>query len=304
MTKDAWLKRRNLLRAGAGLSVGGLLQACGGGGGDSGTVPVTSGGSTVSLSNLDASTYMIGYTVNLQGGQRTFLLGTGFPIEGNLIATNAHVTAGLLTEARQLARNGIRIVKASAYQSETGREIPLLKAVIHPSYSGDTRSPDVGLFEAREQLPARLELESAQGTTRLRKGDSLQQNGFPGDLFNAVFNNFQPGLSVPKATLFTGTIQTIEHFDSRVIVDPTNLSLIDMYAAQHGHVWRHQRFTDSQQRKSDRGAQLRAQLQRRCRGAQWAKYGRAHTDGNRQLGNQRQASAQPGFFLQTGRARS
>ncbi len=221
--------RRLILRSGMGVSLGGLLSACGGGGG--GTAVSATGGAAPApeLSNLDASTYMIGYTVEVQGRERTFLLGTGFAIEGNLIATNSHVTQGLLEEARSLAQAGIRLKKASAFQSETGREFPLLKAVIHPSYTGSTRSPDVGLFEAREQLPTRLTLESPEGSTRLRKGDALQQNGFPGDLFNAVFNDFQPGLSVPKATLYSGTLQAIEHFDTRVVVNPANLSTIDMY---------------------------------------------------------------------------
>ena len=233
MDHKKWLARRMILRTGAALPLGGLLSACGGGGGGDSAVSATPGPapapSAPTLSNLDAATFMIGYTFDLNGSERTFLLGTGFAIEGNLIATNSHVTQGLLDEARSLAQNGIRLKKASAYQSETGREFPVLKAVIHPSYTGSTRSPDVGLFEARDVLPNTLALETAEGTTRLRKGDALTQNGFPGDLFNAVFDNFQPGLSVPKATLYTGTIQTIEHFDSRVVVDPARLSTIDMY---------------------------------------------------------------------------
>jgi V8-like Glu-specific endopeptidase len=226
----SWKARRRVLRTGAGFSLGSLLAACGGGGGGNTAVSATPAPPPAPvLSQLDAATYMIGYTVQTQGGERTFLMGTGFAIEDNLIATNSHVTKGILDEARTLAQNGIRLTRVTAYQSETGRAFPLLKAVIHPSYTGDTRSPDVGLFESREQLPTRLTLETPEGTTRLRKGDALQQNGFPGDLFDAVFNDFQPGLSVPKATLFTGTIQTIEKFDSRVVVDPANLSTIDMY---------------------------------------------------------------------------
>ena len=194
MDHKKWLARRMILRTGAALPLGGLLSACGGGGGGDSAVSATPGPAPAptapTLSALDAATFMIGYTFDLNGSERTFLLGTGFAIEGNLIATNSHVTQGLLDEARSLAQNGIRLKKASAYQSETGREFPLLKAVIHPSYTGSTRSPDVGLFEARDVLPNTLALETAEGTTRLRKGDALTQNGFPGDLFNAVFDNF------------------------------------------------------------------------------------------------------------------
>jgi len=203
------------------------VAACGGGGG--GTEVSSGGGTPPNISNLDASTYMIGYTIEGRNGRQTLLMGTGFAIGGNRIATNSHVTQGILDQARQLAQSGISIVDVSAYQSETGAVVPLLKAAIHPSYTGSTRSPDVGLFEARTTLPNTLTLEEANGTTGLRKGDALQLNGFPGDLFDALFNNFQPGLSIPQATLFSGTMQAIQNFDTRVVVDPANISTVDMY---------------------------------------------------------------------------
>jgi len=219
-----------ILRTGFGASLGGLLSACGGGGGSDSAVSASPTPPPAQvLSDLDAATFMIGLTTEGPGGTRTILLGTGFAIEGNLIATNSHVTKGVLDSARSLAQNGTRITQVTAFQSETGRSVPLLQAVVHPSWTGSTRSPDVGLFEAREALPVFLKLETPEGTTRLRKGDPLQQNGFPGDIFDVTFADFQPGLSVPKATLFTGTIQAIEKFDSRVVVNPVNLATIDMY---------------------------------------------------------------------------
>ncbi len=208
------------------------MAACGGGGGgggDSGTTAVSSGGTTVPISNLDASTYMIGITTVGPRGQRTTIHATGFAVGDNLIATNAHVTQGVLDNARALAAGQEKITAVTAYQSETGRAFPLLTAVTHPSYNGDTRSPDVGLFVSREVLPAKLALDDPQSTTRLRKGDPMQLNGFPGVLFDQVYPNFQPGLSVPKAQLFSCNIQTIEAFDSRKVVDPTNISTIEMY---------------------------------------------------------------------------
>jgi V8-like Glu-specific endopeptidase len=212
-----------------------VLAACGGGGGggESTSTAVSSGGTAVPISNLDASTYMIGVTAVAQnGGSRTFLLGTGFAIADNLIATNAHVTKAVLDTARQIAQRGERITAVTAFQSETGRGTTLLTAITHPSYSNNTRSPDVGLFISREALSAKLTLEDPQVSARLRKGDALQINGFPGDLFNLVFRSFQPGLSVPKASLLSCTVQTIENFDNRVAVDPANIADVDMY--QHG----------------------------------------------------------------------
>ena len=224
---------RNALLA---IALGLLVVGCGGGGGgDSGSsTPSTgSGTTTTNISNTDASTFMIGITKqNQQGASVTFLLGTGFAISDNLIATNAHVTKGVLDTARDLARAGEKITAVTAFQSETGRAYPLLTAVVHPSYSGDTRSPDVGLFVSREVLSAKLTLDDPQATTRLRKGDPIQINGFPGDLFNFVYQNFQPGLTVPKASLLSCNIQTISNFDNRKVVDPANLATVEMY--EHG----------------------------------------------------------------------
>jgi hypothetical protein len=212
------------------------LSACGGGGGgggESGTTAVSAGGQTVAISSVDAATYMIGITKqNRAGVQSASLLGTGFAVGDNMIATNAHVSKGVLDVARQMAPAGEKIVAVTAYQSETGKAYPLLTAIVHPSYSGDSRSPDVGLFVTRDLLTAKLTLDDPEATTRLRKGDPMTMNGFPGILFDAVFQNFQPGLSVPKATLFTCNIQTIENFLTAVTVDPTKLNLIEMY--QHG----------------------------------------------------------------------
>ena len=132
---------RNALLA---IALGLLVVGCGGGGGgDSGSsTPSTgSGTTTTNISNTDASTFMIGITKqNQQGASVTFLLGTGFAISDNLIATNAHVTKGVLDTARDLARAGEKITAVTAFQSETGRAYPLLTAVVHPSYTGDTRT--------------------------------------------------------------------------------------------------------------------------------------------------------------------
>ncbi len=211
-----------------------VLAACGGGGGggESTTTAVSSGGTAVPISNLDASTFMIGITTVGPGGQRTTIHGTGFAVGDNLIATNAHVTQGVLDNARLLAPRQEKITAVTAYQSETGRAFPLLTAITHPSWNGDTRSPDVGLFVSREVLTAKLTLDDPQSTARLRKGDPMQLNGFPGVLFEAVYPNFQPGLSVPKSNLFSCNIQTIEAFDSRKVVDPTNVATFEMYT--HG----------------------------------------------------------------------
>ncbi len=226
--------RRFLLRAAVGLPAGGLLAACGGGGGGGSDPAAVLGASSTApvpstLSPLDAATYMVGMTFDSQGRERTILIGTGWAVDTNLLATNGHVVDAINDTARNLGRANVAVKRVSAYQSETGREVAILRAANHPSWNRSTRSPDVGLLETRTALPSVLTLEAPDGTTRLRKGDPLQLNGFPGDVFELVNADFQPGLSVPRSSLFSGTIQAIEHFDARVVVDPANLSTVDMY---------------------------------------------------------------------------
>lgn len=208
--------------------------SCGGGGSGGGNPttpdnPALDNPSNPKTSQLDAATFMIGYTYEEQGQEMTQLLGTAFAIDDHLLATNSHVTQGVLDIARQLAQRGIQVKSVSAFQSETGLEVPLLEALVHPSYTGSTRSPDVGLFVTRDILPKTLRLASAREAVSLKKGNDLQLNGFPGDVSQAIFGrSFTPGLSVPQATLFTGNIQVLQNFDERVVVDADNIHTIDM----------------------------------------------------------------------------
>ena len=218
------------------VAMAGLLSACGGGGDAGPAAPATpaspsggSGGGTTppaSSSNLDASSYVV---VVKTDRRSPFAFGTAFAIGDRMLATNSHVTKGVLDFARAAARNGERVTGVSAFQSETGREFPLIEAMVHPSYTG-TKSPDVGLLVARDSLPARLELATPQEATTMRKGDSLQLNGFPGNVFEQTFGDgFQPGLSVPQASLFTGNVQAVRAFDERVVVDPANVNTVERY---------------------------------------------------------------------------
>jgi Trypsin-like peptidase domain len=214
----------------------GFISACGGGG-DSGAAapatpaPTSSGSGSgsnppASSSDLDAATYVI---VLKTDRRAPIAFGTAFAIGDRLLATNSHVTKGVLESARAMAQQGERVIGVSAFQSETGREIPLLEALVHPTYT-NTRSPDVGLFVARDPLPTRLTLASPEEASALRKGDSLQVNGFPGDVWDQIIGtSFQPGLTVPQASLFSGTVQALRNFDERVVVNPASTATIDMF---------------------------------------------------------------------------
>ena len=216
----------------------GFLAACGGGG-DAGPAapssnpPAASGNpapSPAPTPNADSASFLIVLKIQGQGGLRYFAFGSGFAVDSRLIATNSHVTRGVLETARGLAARGERVVGVSAFQSETGREFALLEALVHPSYTGSTRSPDVGLFVARDSLPQQLALATPEEAGLLRKGDSMQVNGFPGDVFKQIIGNqFQPGLTVAQASLFSGTVQALRNFDERVVVNPPSERTVDYF---------------------------------------------------------------------------
>ena len=243
MTTTLNLSRRRAGLAALALSVGpllfgSLLAACGGGGGGGSESPAVASSATPApapaapprpSSNLDASTFVVGVRIEVQGRTVFQNIGTAFAIDDKLLATNSHVTQAFLQAARDAAAAGGRVTGGSAFQSETGREFPLIEAIVHPSYTG-TQSPDVGLLVARDSLPNRLPLASPEEATTLRKGDGLQLNGFPGDVFEQIFGaGFQPGLSVPQASLFSGNVQAVRAFDERVVVDPANISTVQRY---------------------------------------------------------------------------
>jgi Trypsin-like peptidase domain len=186
-----------------------------------------SGGTTApSGSNLDSSSYVV---VVKTDRRSPFAFGTAFAIGDRMLATNSHVTQGVLEFAQAAARSGERVIGVSAFQSETGREFPLLEAIVHPSYTG-TNSPDVGLLVARDSLPSQLPLATPEETATVRKGDTLQLNGFPGNVFQQTFgDSFQPGFSVPQASLFVGNVQAVRAFDERIVVDPANINTVERF---------------------------------------------------------------------------
>ncbi len=183
-----------------------------------------------SQADLSAATYIIVmFWSSASNGSFSEMLGTGFAVGGDLIATNAHVAGEILNRARQYGQFGFSLTKASAFRAETGAEIPLLEALVHPSYNNNTRSPDIGLFVARATLPVSLKLATNAEVAAIRPGNQINLNGFPGDVFSAIFaRGFMPGLSIPQATLFTGNVQSLQKFDERSVIDPNNPLSIDM----------------------------------------------------------------------------
>ena len=186
-----------------------------------------------SQEDLSAATYMIRlFWVDGNGRRFNQLLGSGFGIGGNLIATNAHVTGEVLNRSRQFARSGVRLERASALRDGTDDEIPLLEVLAHPSYNNSTRSPDIGLFVARESLPVALTLATDAEVGAVRSGDAIVLNGFPGNVDDLIFADGFGDLSIPRATLFSSNVQSLQKFDERSVIDQNDPLDIDMF--QHG----------------------------------------------------------------------
>ena len=192
-------------------------------------VPSDPGGAD--LADVDAATYVIIMFFQNASTGRSFnsILGTGFAVGGDLIATNAHVSGEILNLSRQIFPLGWRITEVRAFRSQTRESVQLLEALVHPSYNNSTRSPDLGLFVASDPLPVALTLASDFEVTNIRAGDQMFLNGFPGDVFNTIFSRgFMPGSSIARATLFTGNIQSLQKFDERSVIDPNDPVGIDM----------------------------------------------------------------------------
>lgn len=192
-------------------------------------VPMDPGGAD--LADVDAATYVIiMFFQNATTGQSfNSILGTGFAVGGDLIATNAHVSGEILNMSRQIFQQGWRINEVRAFRSQTRESVQILEALVHPSYNNSTRSTDLGLFVASDPLPVALTLASDFEVSNIRAGNQMYLNGFPGDVFNTIFSRgFMPGSSIARATLFTGNIQSLQKFDERSVIDSNDPVGIDM----------------------------------------------------------------------------
>jgi V8-like Glu-specific endopeptidase len=180
-----------------------------------------------SLEAINAATYAVYAELITQtdaGPQLTHLqVGTAWGIEPQLLVTNAHVTQAFVDFALQ----GVQLSRALAVQAGTGVVVELESEVTHPAYTGDPlRSPDVGLFETREVLPATLGL--AADDVEIRLGDEVQIVGFPGDVTD--FIAIVPGETVPQATSLSGQVTALRVHDDTMAVTADNVDVIQHQA--------------------------------------------------------------------------
>jgi plastocyanin len=158
-------------------------------------------------------------------GQATLVhafLGTAWAVGDRFLATNAHVAEIFPQSAAQ----GVQLSRAIAVQSGTGMVVRLVRGYIHPDYDGATLgTPDVGLFESEQILPATLPLAPADSILGL--GDEIQIVGFPGDVDLVI--TVVPGETVPQATSLTGRVTARRSRDQSEAVTPATL---DVYQHQ------------------------------------------------------------------------
>lgn len=159
-----------------------------------------------------------------QGPQLSFIpIGTAWGVDRRLLVTNAHVTQAFV----EFAQQGVQFNRALAIQAGTGEVVELLRELTHPDYSGDPlRTPDVGLFTTRDEIPTQLPL--APDDVEIELGDEVQIVGFPGDV--TKFIEIVPGETVPQATSLNGQITALRAHDDTETVTLENLDVIQHQA--------------------------------------------------------------------------
>lgn len=147
------------------------------------------------VSTVDEILYASWLVVAYDSGGLFSGAGSAFAIDGNLLATNAHVV--------EMAAQAIRLGgSAFAYQHETSRELAATVMWIHPGYTG-AFSPDVGVIEVYGTLLPVLTVASTDTLRNLRVSDDVRLSGFPGELVGGR----------PRATMLSGRITALRPFD-------------------------------------------------------------------------------------------
>lgn len=150
-------------------------------------------------------------------------VGTAWSVDDRVLVTNGHV-AEFYSDA---AEGGLQLSRAVAVQAGTGEVVELLRAIVHPDYTGDPLgSPDVALFTTKENLPSALTL--GPDDVEVEVGDEILLSGFPGDVDE--FITAIPGLTVPQATSLTGQVTALRSHDVTQVVTMDNLDVIQHQA--------------------------------------------------------------------------
>lgn len=167
------------------------------------------------------ATYAVGFAYPVGNETRFATVGTAFAIDRRLLATNGHVANAILDAGKEQTE----ITQVYAVQHGTGVVIELLRAIVHPDFTGSPlSSPDVALFTTKEQMPAWLTLAANAEVADIGVGDQLYLTGFPGDVND--FIPLTPGQTVPQATSLAGTLSALRAFDTSVTVTPANADII------------------------------------------------------------------------------
>jgi len=178
------------------------------------------------VQEVTPSTYVLIVMAEQGEAVLPIMLGTGFAIDKRLIATNSHMTQGLIETVSSIPNQGV-----VAVQSGTGDVVDLNVAFTNPRWTGDpTMDPDVGLITTQQELPVLSRLASAEDASELAVSDRIVVVGFPGDVEDQ-FAPTIPGKTVPQATALQGDVTALRSFDASKTVTPENVDLIQHSAA-------------------------------------------------------------------------
>lgn len=174
---------------------------------------------------INRATYQVfgEFIVAGEAEPRYIPVGTAWGLDDRVLVTNAHV-AEFYTD---VAAGGLQLSRAVAVQAGTGEVVELLRAVVHPDYTGDPLgSPDVAVFTTKEAIPSVLTL--GPDTVEVEVGDEILLSGFPGDVEDVL--PAIPGLTVPQATSLTGRVTSLRSHDLTEVVTDDNVDVLQHQA--------------------------------------------------------------------------
>ena len=156
----------------------------------------------------------VGIVVVSVPGRSPFRIGTAWLYKSDVLATNAHVAAGIANLLKALAEKKISGVPYYLPNKTKGKFVRIVDLAIHPGYGrtpvdmngrAPVNQPDVALMRLEEKMSSPLPVAGRDTLRRLKAGDTVQYIGFPTE--NLIGDNVN--LNNVMATTKTGTINAM-----------------------------------------------------------------------------------------------
>ncbi|MBL8029030.1 MAG: trypsin-like peptidase domain-containing protein [Fibrobacteres bacterium] len=158
------------------------------------------------VSSVSKATYMIGFK---KSDGEVLVLGTGFAISKDKIATNAHVALAVpyaLDYYEEMLEDTITLVACKALNSTSSAAlIPLDKYVVHQGFTG-LLAPDYAIFKSPVELTDTVTRATDSELEALTTAEDIGTLGFPGETAFYVDRTF------PVPIFKEGTISALHSF--------------------------------------------------------------------------------------------